>query len=132
MGICCVKNKTPPQEGAKKPPIETKQENADPSVDNNQPPRQKSLTADDPPAQLEEQDTPEDYGDEDDDPNWQPSSEEYESNDDQSLPPEDIGDLGADKEKNFHGKQIDAAEAKLAREWNATAATGAYDKLNYR
>ena len=33
---------------------------------------------------------------------------------------------------NWHGREIDAKQAALAREWNEKAATGFYDELTYR
>ena len=67
----------------------------------------------------QEQDTPEEYGEENDS-NYKPSSEEYDTPDGEAPtpPPESVADLGAEVSKNFSGKVISTAEARLAREWN--------------
>ena len=69
-----------------------------------------------------------------DDSDYSPSSEGYDTSEDEpgSLTPESVEDSRAETATNWHGQPIDAAEAKLAREWNKAAAKGTYDGLNYR
>ena len=66
------------------------------------------------------------------DPNYVPSSECYESDAENEGDPVETGDLGSTVAKNWHGKVIDSKEYALAIEWNEKAATGAFDKYNYR
>ena len=130
MGNCCGGKKQPgDQEPKRKTTIETK----DPKDDEENLGLTAKVEEEEHMEAPEEQDTPEDYGEENDS-NYKPSSEEYDTPDDEAPtpPPESVADLGAEFSKNFSGKVISSAEARLAREWNQNASRGEYDKLNYR
>ena len=129
MGNCCGGKKVPgDSEPKRRQDIETKEipedeETPAPAVEVEEPLAES----------VSEPPTPVDYGSENDS-NYKPSTEEYDTPDDEppTPPPESFHDLGSEVAKNFNGKIINAAEAKLAREWNQRASTGEYDKLNYR
>ena len=117
MGNCCGGKKVPGDSEPKKrsADIETKEISADeetpaPAIEIEQ-----EILAEG----VSELITPVDYGSENDS-NYQPSVEEYDTPDDEppTPPPESFHDLGAEVAKNFNGKVINAAEAKLARQWN--------------
>ena len=103
MGNCCGGKKQPgDQEPKRKTTIETK----DPKDDEENPGPAAKVGEEEQMEAPQEQDTPEDYGEENDS-NYKPSSEEYDTPDDEAPtpPPESVADLGAEVSKNFSACQ---------------------------